>query len=742
MTNRLPEKLMLLRKNKGYSQNDIAEHLDVPVSDYMNWENGNAICNIEQLKALADLFDVKLDALADNRREVITDGEEVPPVNTMTIPYLPSLDRTESLEKTQPIEKTQSLEKTQTITSLDHTKNLFPEDNEKTMEVNTKTIDASNPNDTDQFAPTMINEIVDDDDFGTAQEETVTGGKKSRIVLILSLIIAALLLAFVAWLFLGNPGETLTLSSDNRLALGDTYSLYIDSNGSLERTGEEVDTTALSETVQVSIYSNYALGLKSDGTVAATNSTINSAISNWKSIIKIAAGKNHAVGLKKDGTVVCTGSAQACEVDTWQNVKSVYAGNEITVGITETGSVLVSGNVSADLSAMTNARDAAVNDNELVILKSDGTAVSYPIGSGTTTDVSAITGASRIVAGNNFVCGLTGSGDVVASGNTEELEALLKKVTSWKNIRFLAARGGTVIAVDKSGARHGAGDNTYNIYTAEESEDPVETDEPTEKISNVTNVSHEVYQNNIIFTWNEVEDAAYYEVRVDATVSAQKTADPQISIPVTSFEQGQVYTVRIVTYPEDETKYLNSEETVYTFTYEPATVKLADPSGITDTVSGSVWTITWDVVEHADYYMVTFNKGQPVRVDKIEGEAPSIALVASEYNLSSGVPYEIVIQAYSNDTVYTPSNPVSTTRTYVVNANQFSVRLMFIKIIQDAQELVSDVTVWLNAGTYTAAEASEGYVPSGCEVVPDQDSLTIGESSETQEFNIYVTCGE
>ena len=70
MTNRLPEKLTALRKHFGYSQGDMAEKLMVPVAEYMNWENGNTICRIDQLRRLSRIYRVPIEDLADNTRSV------------------------------------------------------------------------------------------------------------------------------------------------------------------------------------------------------------------------------------------------------------------------------------------------------------------------------------------------------------------------------------------------------------------------------------------------------------------------------------------------------------------------------------------------------------------------------------------------------------------------------------------------------------------------------------------------
>ena len=86
MSNRLPEKLTGLRKEYGFTQSDIAQKLNISVTEYMNWENGNRLCSIEQLKSLADLFDVSLDDLVDNTKEV--SRKMMPETTTIDIPFM------------------------------------------------------------------------------------------------------------------------------------------------------------------------------------------------------------------------------------------------------------------------------------------------------------------------------------------------------------------------------------------------------------------------------------------------------------------------------------------------------------------------------------------------------------------------------------------------------------------------------------------------------------------------------
>ena len=60
----LSENLQRLRKEKGLSQEDVAQKLFVSRQSVSKWENGSAEPGVKDLTALADMFGVTLDELA------------------------------------------------------------------------------------------------------------------------------------------------------------------------------------------------------------------------------------------------------------------------------------------------------------------------------------------------------------------------------------------------------------------------------------------------------------------------------------------------------------------------------------------------------------------------------------------------------------------------------------------------------------------------------------------------------
>ncbi|MBQ6333672.1 MAG: helix-turn-helix domain-containing protein [Erysipelotrichaceae bacterium] len=68
--NRLPEKLTKLRKHYNYSQSYLADVLGVDTLEYMNYENGSAMIDYDQMKKLASLYHIDLVDVFRNSAEV------------------------------------------------------------------------------------------------------------------------------------------------------------------------------------------------------------------------------------------------------------------------------------------------------------------------------------------------------------------------------------------------------------------------------------------------------------------------------------------------------------------------------------------------------------------------------------------------------------------------------------------------------------------------------------------------
>ncbi len=71
------ERLNELRKQKGYSQEELAGRLDVTRQTISKWETGDSTPDMEKLIALGELFGVSLDTLVLGKEPAEKDGTKL-----------------------------------------------------------------------------------------------------------------------------------------------------------------------------------------------------------------------------------------------------------------------------------------------------------------------------------------------------------------------------------------------------------------------------------------------------------------------------------------------------------------------------------------------------------------------------------------------------------------------------------------------------------------------------------------
>lgn len=73
----LADNIKTIRKNKGYSQEELAEKIHVTRQTVSKWENGQSVPTADLLKALAEIFDVSVSELMDGNAEKIIENEVI-----------------------------------------------------------------------------------------------------------------------------------------------------------------------------------------------------------------------------------------------------------------------------------------------------------------------------------------------------------------------------------------------------------------------------------------------------------------------------------------------------------------------------------------------------------------------------------------------------------------------------------------------------------------------------------------
>ena len=624
--NKLPEKLTLLRKYNQFSQTDVAGKLNVPVTEYMNWENGNCICRIDQLKILAEMFGVSIDALLDNNKTIIIPEEEL-----MKSAQIPSFSSNAS-EKTQQMSTLAEAGTIQMNTVADAAQE-------------TKVITQQPLSSVAQAEPQE--KTVDPEEEEVQEEEPVShrkatvrtdGGKKKNTLIILG-VIALLIIAAAAFLLLMGGFHSVALSKENRLAAGDTWTMYVEQDGKITVRGELEGASSFSEGVQVSGYGSHAAALSDKGKV--TDNRFSSEVSSWNKVDYIAAGKNHIVAVTDEGKVLCAGSEEACQVGSWNNIEKVYAGNETTVGITNDGQIKVAGN-GEFLSSVTGISDISMSDNLAAYVRSDGTVAVSMLGSGNVLDTSSWVDVRNTAVGSDYVIGLTTDGSILCESADEEFKA---EVTGWKNIRYLAASDRTAVAIDRSGNMHGAGDNSCNQYENQnKKDDENQEDEQLEAPKNITVTESTA---NVVIKWDTVENADSYVVSISDIGELPETKNNQASLSASSFTDGETYSITIKAKPKSSSKAKESSTTME-YTYAAKKVQLTTPTGITASTDAKGWTIQWGAVDHADYYEISLDGSQPQR-------ANTNSYIYDTSQIISVGNHTITIKAFSVNSTYTES---------------------------------------------------------------------------------------
>ncbi len=76
----LKDNLIMLRNIHGFSQEEVADKIDISRQAYAKWEKGATIPDIEKCKRLADLYGIAIDALI--KTETVDEKMTIPPAPT------------------------------------------------------------------------------------------------------------------------------------------------------------------------------------------------------------------------------------------------------------------------------------------------------------------------------------------------------------------------------------------------------------------------------------------------------------------------------------------------------------------------------------------------------------------------------------------------------------------------------------------------------------------------------------
>lgn len=538
--NKLPEKLIQLRKHYGYSQQAVAEKIHTSVLEYMSWENGRAIPDLEHFILFAQLYQLSLDEMLRNDSIELS---EIQP--SLSIPFQKKVE----VENVQP-----SLDSTMTIPIL----STIEQENELG---DTRIIPI------EQLKTTPIKEVKT-----KPEVQSITRNKKNEeiqrwILLGIIGVVVILLLGFFLMKGLkgfGNSDITNTMSSENRIAAGDEFTLILNQDGTVKGQGSndegQINTQNWANIVQVEAGSFHSVGLKKDGTVFAvgSNRSGQTKVDDWKGITQVAAGGNHTLGLKSDGTVLCVGdnSQKQCEVEAWKDIVSIAAGPNGSVGITKEKKVITTGNI-ANADSAQNVKKVTISGST-IIAQMENSKLQCFKGTNGVCPVSSWDKVSQLSASSDHLVALMSDGSVKTEGSKEygKLET-----EDWKQVIAIAAGKNHTVGLTSTGLIVATGDNSRGQSEASESVSE------TKQLESVKNIKISQDSSRVIISWDKVENADYYDISINFTKEyTAKVEGTTVTLNNSQFEDGRQVTIKIIANSRNEA-LTPSQESVLVYNF-------------------------------------------------------------------------------------------------------------------------------------------------------------------------------
>lgn len=249
------------------------------------------------------------------------------------------------------------------------------------------------------------------------------------------------------------PVGNMVLAAFNRTVCVKSDGTVITTKDPQNREFEKIirQTAEWRDIVAISGGSEFTIGLKSDGTVVATEYGEKKFyggqcdISEWKNIVAISSGEYHTVGLKSDGTVLATKYtgdknhyAGQCDVSEWTDIVAISAGeSRHTVGLKSDGTVVIAIHYKGDQGFYKAFK--GYDDDDIIY------------------NVANWKNIVAVSAGNGFIVGLKYDGTVVLAGDSK----IEHDVSKWSDIIAISAGHSNVVGLKYNGTVVVTGSNDY-----------------------------------------------------------------------------------------------------------------------------------------------------------------------------------------------------------------------------------------------------------------------------------------
>ncbi len=345
--NRLPKKLLKLRKHYNYSQSKVAEVLGVDVVEYMAIENGNKVCDFEQCKKLASFYRIKVIELFSNSSSVGLHTVKGPSGNDEYY-FLPDKTLKEKIKKYSRVHPIRSIGIVVTfilvivfsIYNVTHT----DFENLSINAINRLSVSSSNIYFID--GTTNVYEA-----YKTNDEHVSYVADASVVKVVAGNGFGAVLTSDGKVTILGNlesnGGSNLNWSRIVDIAAGDNHLLALNDKGKVfaigDNTYNQCDVDSFKNIVKIFASKTGSIVEDEDGKLSFCGIMLGSSqIKNYESPLDISSSENYLLIVNSDKTVTCISRfSNELATNRWTNIVDVAAGNNFVAGLRSDGTVLV-----------------------------------------------------------------------------------------------------------------------------------------------------------------------------------------------------------------------------------------------------------------------------------------------------------------------------------------------------------------------------------------------------------------
>lgn len=385
--NRLPDKLLKLRKHYSYSQNHVAEYLGIETIVYMGYENGRSIPDFRELKLLAKLYKISVDVLFINEKELKLNQEDKHDIDKKNYSYLKNQTRKDDFKNYLIKNKKQV---SYTLLGLVFMLGVMIF--------------------TSQGDKAILSQTSLDSNLLDASDTTVVFVRDGK--------------------FVGrgdNSNGQIEIESDNihKVVEGNTFTVVLKKDGTLDSAGLLTkyanEISEWENIVDVAVGNGHIVALNHSGKVLCTGDKKlgQCEYDGVEEVKKVFAAKNGTFILKEDGKLEVSGDfVGKSQMKNVENIIDISISDNILAYINENGKITyhaVSGNFK-EAQLWRNIVDVAVGNDFIAGLDNEGNVhidiMNYKI----TDEVETWSNMKAIASGKDYLVAYNGE-DIVGIGN-------------------------------------------------------------------------------------------------------------------------------------------------------------------------------------------------------------------------------------------------------------------------------------------------------------------------------------